>query len=172
GGSFNNDSHHTKLRPENCAFLKDLLEKADPEKVFFVIGHRLSGYEKYLLQENKGRFEIFAFVPSVVTAKEREKLLNAGISVRISIEQSGLGLYKSVSYEIFKRRPSVLLALDGNSAGANMIQEAKNGRGGCRIFISGYSRTLRAKAASLTGYVTVFTEPRGIAEMILNFPAD
>ena len=85
----------------------------------------------------------------------------------MSIEASGLGLYKSVAYEIFKRRPSVLLALDGNSAGANMIQEAKNGRGGCRIYISGHSRTLLRKAQSLAGYVKIFTATEGLAEEIL-----
>ena len=147
--------------------LRELLEKGDPEKIFFVIGHRISGYEKYLLSENRGRFEIFSFVPSEVTEAEEKRIKDSGVSVRVSIEASGLGLYKSVAYEIFKRRPSVLLALDGNSAGANMIQEAKNGRGGCRIYISGHSRALLRKAQSLAGYVKIFTATEGLAEEIL-----
>ena len=167
GGSFNTDSRHTVLREENRILLRELLEKGDPEKIFFVIGHRISGYEKYLLSENRGRFEIFSFVPSEVTEAEEKRIKDSGVSVRVSIEASGLGLYKSVAYEIFKRRPSVLLALDGNSAGANMIQEAKNGRGGCRIYISGHSRTLLRKAQSLAGYVKIFTATEGLAEEIL-----
>ena len=167
GGSFNNDRHHTTPRKEIIHFVKDLMEKADPEKYFFVIGHHLSGYERLILEENRGRFEIFAFVPAAVSLKEKKKILESGVSVRVSIEEAGLGLYKSVSYEIFKRRPSVLLALDGNSAGANMIQEAKNGRGSCRIYISGHSRDLRTKASSLSGYVNVFRETEGLAEQLL-----
>ena len=167
GGSFNNDSHHTVLREENCALLREILERGDPSEIFFVIGHRISGYEKYLLSENRGRYEIFAFVPSEVTKGEEKRVKNAGVSVRVSIEASGLGLYKSVTYEIFKRRKSVLLALDGNSAGANMIQDAKNSRQGCRIFVSGRSRALLAKAQSLTGYVKIFTGTEGVAEEIL-----
>ena len=46
----------------------------------------------------------------------------------VSIEPSSMGIYKSVAFEVFKRRPSVLIALDGNSSGANMIQDAKNGK--------------------------------------------
>ncbi len=167
GGSFNNDSHHTVLREENCELLRELLIKGDPSKIFFVIGHRISGYEKYLLSENRGRFEVFSFVPSEVTKAEEKRLKKAGVLIRVSIEASGLGLYKSVTYEIFRRRESVLLALDGNSAGANMIQDAKNGHRGCRIFISGRSRALQRKAQSLAGYVKVFTGTQGLAEEIL-----
>ena len=48
--------------------------------------------------------------------------------IRVSIEPSVMGIYKSITYEVFKRRPSVLIALDGNSSGANMVQDAKNGK--------------------------------------------
>ena len=158
GGSFNSDRHVTILRDSTCRMLDGLLDTADPEKVFFVIGHRLCGYEKYLVERNRGRFEIFAFVPSMITHAQLARLKESGVYVRIALESSGMGVYKSFAYEIFKRRPSVLLALDGNSSGANMIQEAKNGRGGCRIYVSAHSRTLRRKAQSLQGYVTVFRE--------------
>ena len=83
--------------------------------------------------------------------------LLAGVGVLVSIDSSGMGLYKSFAYEIFKRRPSVLLALDGNSAGVNLIQEARNGRYRARIFVSRHSRTLAAKADTLEGYVTLIS---------------
>ena len=35
--------------------------------------------------------------------------------VCISTESEELGIYKSFNYEIFERRPSVVLAFDGNS---------------------------------------------------------
>ena len=50
----------------------------------------------------------------------------------------------------------MVLALDGNSAGANTIQEARNGKKKEAIFVSRHSRILAAKAATLEGYVTLF----------------
>ena len=69
-----------------------------------------------------------------------------------------MGVYKSISYEIFKRRESTLIALDGNSAGANLIQEAKNAKYRCSIYVSRRSRVLKSKAESLEGYVTLIAE--------------
>jgi hypothetical protein len=103
----------------------------------------------------------------MISRAERDRILRSGVSVRISIEPSGLGLYKSFAYEIFKRRPSVLLALDGNSAAANLVQEAKNGKEKCDIFIDNGSRALKAKAASLHGYVTVFAPEDRPAQVIM-----
>ena len=168
GGSFNNDRHVTRLRGQGQAILDKLLREADPEKVFFVVGSSLSGYERYLLEQNAGKFEIFAIVPSSISVKERDRLRQSGVSVRISIEPTMLGLYKSFAYEIFKRRPSVLLAFDGNSAAANLVQEAKNGREKCDIYVDGRSRNLRTKAAALQGYVKIFRPADDPAEAILS----
>ena len=76
-----------------------------------------------------------------------------------------MGTYKSIAYEIFKRRESTLIALDGNSAGANLIQEAKNAKYRCRIYVSRSSRTLREKAESLEGYVTLLETDGEIHEI-------
>ena len=168
GGSFNNNQHVTKLRDQGKQIVDKLLAEADPDKVFFVIGHSCAGYERYLLEQNNGRFQIFAIVPSMISRMERERLQRSGVAVRISIEPTGLGLYKSFAYEIFKRRPSVLLAFDGNSAAANLVQEAKNGREKCDIYIDGRSRALKIKASALQGYVTVFPAVSDPAETILN----
>jgi hypothetical protein len=65
-----------------------------------------------------------------------------------------MGLYKSFNYEIFERRNCALFAFDGNSAAANLVQEARNGKGRSWIFIYPNSPMLKAKAASLEGYVT------------------
>ncbi len=157
GGSFNSDRHTTRLRDGQKALLRKITEKCDPEKAFFVIGHRLTAYERELIQLAGGRFEIFAIVPTRMTETEARRLEDSGAGIRISIEPTGMGLYKSFAYEIFKRRPSVLLALDGNSAGVNLIQEARNGRYRARIFVSRHSRTLAAKAGTLEGYVTLIS---------------
>ena len=74
-----------------------------------------------------------------------------------------MGLYKSFAYEIFKRRPSALIAFDGNSAALNLIQEARNARCKCRIYINPRSRGLTAKGRMLEGYV----EPLGSAADVL-----
>ena len=63
-----------------------------------------------------------------------------------------------------KRRPSALLAFDGNSAALNLIQEARNAREKCRIYISPRSRGLAVKTRTLEGYV----KPLSDAEEILN----
>ena len=153
GGSFNNSQHRTIVRPEDRTLIDALLRCADPEKTVFVVGHSLNGQEGYLARKAAGKFRVFAIVPNRITRAEKKKLLDAKVNVLISIESSGMGLYKSFAYEIFKRMPSALLAFDGNSAALNLIQEAKNGREKCRIYINSKSRGLQAKAKMLEGYV-------------------
>ena len=75
--------------------------------------------------------------------------------IRISTEAQEMGIYKSFNYEIFERRNCVLFAFDGNSSIANLVQEARNGKGLARIFIYPKSAMLKAKANSLHGYVTI-----------------
>ncbi|MBQ6542489.1 MAG: adenosine deaminase [Lachnospiraceae bacterium] len=176
GGSYNNARHTTKLRRDICALLDELVEKADPDKVYFVIGYRLSGYEKYLLTRNKAlpegrRKQIFAYVPSEISPARIRPLLRSGVGIRVGIDPSGLGIYKSVTHEIFKRRPAILLVLDGHSAAVNLIQDAKNSdrprkvRG--RMFLSAHARTIRQKASSLQGYAELFSDTTGFADRII-----
>ncbi|MBR5094725.1 MAG: adenosine deaminase [Oscillospiraceae bacterium] len=168
GGSFNSDRHTTRLNEHNKQILDRLLSEADPGKCFFVVGHSCSGYEGYLIRRNAGRFPIYAIVPTSLSRAERDRLQRSGVSIRISIEPTGMGLYKSFAYEIFKRRPSALLAFDGNSAAANLVQEAKNGRQKCDIYLDVRSRALRAKAATLHGYVTDIAATEDVAGRILD----
>jgi len=166
GGSFNNDRHVTRRQRDVCAMLDDLLAKGDPGKMFLVIGHSLSGYEQYLAKQNRGRFDIYAFVPSRIGPDEADALLRAGVRIRVSIEPSPMGIYKSVAYEVFKRRPSILIALDGNSSGANMIQDAKNGKRKCHMFVLDRRGMLREKAKGLEGYVTLFGSDDDLATLV------
>jgi len=166
GGSFNNDRHLTRTRAEVCRMLDEVLSKGDPEKMFLVIGHSLAGYERYILKQNQGKFDIFAFVPARIGEKDAERLKQSGAGIRVSIEPSPMGVYKSYSYEIFKRRPSVLIALDGNSSAANMIQEARNGKRKCHIFVYDRARMLKEKALSLQGYAALFDEDTALAEAV------
>ena len=158
GGSFNNDSHRTVLHAEDRELIDRLLAKADPEKHVFVVGHSLSAQEGYLAKKAKGCFRVIAIVPNQITKAVRTRLLAAGVSVIVSIESSAMGLYKSFSYEIFRRMPSALLAFDGNSAVQNLIQEARNGRKNCRIYLNPRSRALATKAKMLEGYVRPLQE--------------
>ena len=168
GGSFSGDRRTGKLTEEGKELIDRLLDRADHERVFFVVGHRMSGYERYLVEQNQGRFLIYAFVPTALTASECDRLQRSGVRIRLSIEASGNGVYKSFAYEIFKRRDSVLIAFDGKSPAANLVQEAKNGRAKCRILINGRSRALRAKARALEGYVTFLENLGDPAETILS----
>ena len=158
GGSFNNDSHRTALRTEDKALLDRILELADPGKNIFVIGHSLTAQEGYLAKMARGKFRVIAIVPNRITKAERARLSSGGVGVIVSIESSAMGLYKSFSYEIFRRMPSALLAFDGNSAVQNLIQEARNGRKNCRIYLNPHSRALAAKAKMLEGYVRPLRE--------------
>ena len=156
GGSFNSSRHATRMKQPLIDLLEELTRRLSPEEVCFVIGSRLTGYERELVRLAGGRFEIFAIVPTRVTPFEARRIKSSGAGVRVSIEPTRMGLYKSFAYEIFKRRPSVVIALDGNSAGANTVQEAKNGKKKARIFVNRNSRVLYAKALALQGYVSVF----------------
>lgn len=166
GGSFNNDTHVTKVLKEYKKLIDDLLKKCDPRKTVFVIGNALKGYERYLIQQNHGQFDIYAFVPSVMKESEASALRKAGVHIRVAIETSNMGIYKSVSYEVFKRRPSVLLALDGNSSAVNLIQEAKNAKYPCRIFVNQHASMLKKKADSLHGYVTEMKDSNILSDVL------
>lgn len=156
GGSFNSSRHATRKKESLSDLIKALAKRLDSDRVCFVIGSRLTGYERELTEAAGDRFEIFAIVPTQVTPREAQRIKRSGVGVRVSIEPTRMGLYKSFAYEIFKRRPSVVVALDGNSAGANTIQEAKNGKRKARIFVNRRSPVLYAKAQAIQGYVSIF----------------
>ncbi len=156
GGSFNTESRATRVTEEGRQELDHLLHLLSPEEAFFVIGHRMNGYEKYLTEHNTRGFRIFSIVPSRITPAEKNRLLESGVSVRISTESEAMGTYKSFNYEIFERRPSMVICFDGNSSAENLIQEAKNGKGKAAIYVWDKAATLRKKAVSLEGYVNMF----------------
>ena len=168
GGSFNNAHHVTKLREQECGLLDDLIKKGDPRRMFFVVGPSMTGYEKYVLEHGGDRYQIFVFVPATTTEEEINKLRDAEVGVRVSIESSPLGTYKSFAYEIFKRRQSVMIALDGNSAACNLMQDARNSRYESRIFVDSHAKVLKAKADSLQGYITYIKDGDN-ADEILNY---
>ncbi len=167
GGSFNTESRSTRVTAEGAKQMDALLDYLNPDEVVFVIGYKLSGYEKYLLEHNEKGFRIYSVVPSLISKKESAKLKNAGVSIRVSTEAEGMGIYKSFNYEIFERRPSLVVAFDGNSAAANLIQEAKNGKGKSAILIWSHSKTLQQKAQSLQGYISYFDDENDIVEQTM-----
>lgn len=162
GGSFNSNRHDTRVKEPLRILLRELINRLDPKQVCFVIGNRLTGYERELLHFADGRFEIFAIVPTRISAAEARRLQKSGVGVRVSIEPARMALYKSFAYEIFKRRPSVVIALDGNSAGANTVQEAHNGKKESRIFVNRRAPMLCAKALAIQGYVTFVEDVRSV----------
>ena len=167
GGSFNNDKHKTKLSKKITDLIDALLKELNYKEVFFVVGHSLSGYEKYLIDHNED-FKIHAIIPAALTKNSLKKIKKANLPLRISIETNPMGLYKSFNYEIFQRRPFTLIALDGNSTGANLIQDAKNSKGKGLIFINKDSKALKTKADSLKGYVNIIDNYEDVIETIKN----
>ena len=160
GGSFNTQGRETTLDERGLALLKALIQKLNNEKAYFVIGHKMQGYEKAILDIAKDlnkKFEVDAIIPKKVSKDVAKNLMEENLNgVCISTEQEELGIYKSFNYEIFERRPSVVLAFDGNSPVSNLVQEAKNGKGKAKIYINDNVDALKEKANSLDGYVTKF----------------
>ena len=155
GGSFTSSNGAQKVSDSDKQLLDALLEQLDPEKVFFVVGHKLRGQEKYIVENNR-KFDIYSIIPSLMDRKQIRELARANIKgIRISTESQEMGIYKSFNYEIFERRNCALFAFDGNSSLANLVQEARNGKGKTRIFLYPKSAMLKAKADSLGGYVTI-----------------
>ena len=166
GGSFSSGKTATKVTEQDRQLIKALLERLDPEKVFFVVGHKLLGQEKFLVQENK-TFDVYSFIPALMTRHQIRNLSAANIrGIRVSTESQEMGLYKSFNYEIFERRNCVLVAFDGNSSLANLIQEGRNGKGRTHMFLYPRSPMLKAKAASLEGYVTLNAKTDAVVEKI------
>ena len=172
GGSFNSGNGAAKVSDSNKQILQALLDGLDPQKVFFVVGHKLNGHEKYIVEHNKG-FDIYAIIPALMDMKQIKRLSRADMKgIRISTESQEMGIYKSFNYEIFERRNCALLAFDGNSAVANLVQEARNGKGKARIFIYPNSAMLKAKADSLHGYVTVNASAEAVLAKIYEMEND
>jgi len=168
GSSFTTDDDAHKMTAFDRRLINLMLNRLDPDKVFFVIGHKLLAHEKHLLNNNKRGFDIYSIIPSLMDKQQAAKLSEANITgIRLSIESQEMGIYKSFNYEIFERRNSFLFAFDGNSAIANLVQEANNGKGKTTIFLNPKSEILRVKAKSLKGYVTLFGSTRGIVDSIV-----
>lgn len=160
GGSFNTKGRETIASEEGLKVLKELIKDIDSNKVYFVIGHKMQGYEKAVVDISKElnkNIEIDAIVPKMVTEKVKNRLLNENVNgICISPETEELGIYKSFNYEIFERRKAVVIAFDGNSPVLNLVQEAKNGKGKSKIYVNKENTLLNEKAETLEGYVVPF----------------
>ena len=160
GGSFNTQGRETKIDDRALGILKSLIQNIDTNKAYFIIGHKMEGYEKAVLdiaKELNKDVEIDAIIPRKVNKNVAKNLLDNEVNgVCISTEQEELGIYKSFNYEIFERIPSIVLAFDGNSPVSNLVQEAKNGKAKAKIYINNNVEALKEKADSLDGYVTEF----------------
>lgn len=172
GGSFNSKGRITTLNEETKNALKELLEKVDNKNTYILIGHKMQGYERAVLDISKElnkKFNVTAVVPKYVSEDIRESLDNNQDlnGIYVSPDPSELGIYKSFNYEIFERRNSVVVAFDGNSPVSNLIQEAKNGKGKAKIYVNSDVELLKEKAKSLEGYVKLFNENNNLAKEIL-----
>lgn len=166
GGSFNTEKRTTHISEKGIEQMERMLDTLNPDEVFFVIGHKMNGYEKYLAEHNSKGFTIFAIVPSMLSREELRRIRNTDVRIRISTESQGMGIYKSFNYEIFERRPSAVVVFDGNSAAGNLIQEARNGKGKAAVLLWKDNSLLRAKVDSLEGYVHFFDEDHPLDEQI------
>ncbi|MBQ3413912.1 MAG: adenosine deaminase [Clostridia bacterium] len=171
GGSFNGQNNETIAYQQETEILRHLVESIDENKAFFVIGHKLEGYEKEILdlcQKINPKIEVYAIIPNMIEKDVKDRLKESRISgIRISTESEDFGIYKSFNYEIFERRHSIVIALDGNSPVLNLIQEAKNGKAKANIYINKHNKSLLSKAKTLEGYITEFALDDSIWKIIL-----
>ena len=171
GGSFNARNRETKVEEKGRELLKKLMQNVDSDKVYFVIGHQMKGYEKEILdieKEINKKFEVDAIIPKTISEEVKERLLDKRLNgVCISTESDEFGIYKSFNYEIFERRTSIVIAFDGNSPVSNLVQEAKNGKGKSKIYVNSANESLKEKANLLEGYVVPFSINDDIVERIL-----
>ncbi len=171
GGSFNGKGIQTIMTDEGKALIEELIKRVDAKKAYFVIGHKMQGYEKAIIDINKKlgkKFEINAIIPKMVSEDEKVNLMDKSLSgIRISTENEEMGIYKSFNYEIFERRSSIVVAFDGNSPVSNLVQEAKNGKGKAKIYVNEENPSLKYKAYSLGGYVIPFNVRQNIVDRIL-----
>ena len=171
GVSFNAKGKETNVTEEGKKILEQLMKSVNSKNAYFVVGHKMQGYEKEIINLNKKlnkNFEINAIVPRELSKQDEENLKNTPLDgVRIAIDNDEMGIYKSFNYEIFERRKSVVVAFDGNSPVSNLVQEAKNGKGKAKIYVNEETPILRDKARSLGGYVIPFTIGQDIVTKIL-----
>ena len=171
GGSFNAQGRETVLENEGIKMLTELIKRIDENKAYFVIGHKMQGYEKAIVDISRKlnkNFEIDAIIPKMITEEVKENIEKENINgLRISTENEDSGIYKSFNYEIFERRSSIVVAFDGNSPVSNLVQEAKNGKGKSKIYVNKGTEVLREKAISLEGYVTPFNLDENIVDKII-----
>jgi len=171
GGSFNAKNRETVLDETGKETIRKLIKQLNNEKVCFVVGHKMKGFEKAIVDISKEldkKFEIDAIIPKELSPDEKNSLLQQDINgIRISTESEEMGIYKSFNYEIFERRNSIVLAFDGNSPVSNLVQEAKNGKGKAKIYVNSEVEALKDKANSLSGYVKEFKINDNLAEKIL-----
>ena len=172
GGSFNTKGRETFASEEGIRVLREFMKNVDNNNVYFVIGHKMQGYEKAIIDISKElnkKFEIDAIVPKMVTEKVKNRLLDENIDgIRVSTETEELGIYKSFNYEIFERRKAIVIAFDGNSPVSNLVQEAKNGKGKSKIYVNEENQLLKEKAEMLEGYVVPFDLQDDIVEKIIS----
>ena len=171
GGSFNAQNVETITEDTGINSLRELIKKLDDKKVFFVIGHKLQGYEKAILElceELNKKIEIYAIIPKMIEKNIADNILKSNITgIRISTESEDFGIYKSFNYEIFERRFSIVIAFDGHSPVSNLVQEAKNGKAKSKIYVNKKNENLNYKAKTLKGYITPFEIEDNIANKII-----
>ena len=171
GGSFNAKNRDTVVDEKGINILRELMQKADNKKVYFVIGHQMKAYEMAIMEledELNKKFEVDAIIPKTIPEDVKGRLLDSRLNgVCISTESDEFGIYKSFNYEIFERRTSIVIAFDGNSPVSNLVQEAKNGKGRSKIYVNEDNENLKEKADLLEGYVVPFNVNDKIVERIL-----
>lgn len=170
GGSFNSQGRETVLTDKSRKILEELVERLSVEKAYFVVGHKMQGYEKELIdviKEKGKKFQVTAVVPRKINEQIKENIEGKVDNVYISKLNEEAGIYMGFRNGIFDHVPAMVFAFDGNSPVNNLIQDAKNTKNKT-IYVNEDVRALREKAELLQGYVKTFKEENGVINKILS----
>ena len=83
GGSFNSNDRETVFNESAKSAIEELIANLDDEKAYFVIGPKMQGYEKAIVDLSKKlnkKFEINAIIPRVISKDAKDNLLKNGIN--------------------------------------------------------------------------------------------
>ena len=78
GGSFNTKGRETVTSEAGITALKELIKTINSKNAYLVVGHKMQGYEKAVVdiaKEINKNIEVNAIVPKVVTEKVKNRLL-------------------------------------------------------------------------------------------------
>lgn len=140
GGSYNKfdiDGKYvqSELKEQDEDILNNLVDTLDSEKYFFVIGGKMQGQEKRLIelinQKGNKSFDIIMVTKKAneISEESQDEIRESNIKILESEEKEEFESYKKIDRDIFSQdREAVLLIFDGYQEAEYLVADANNGK--------------------------------------------